>query len=62
MDDFSDTESESSASAAGWDAADFMQMAAELGRIEETPANFLDLRNAFETLSSLDICAVETVS
>ncbi|KAH9857903.1 hypothetical protein C2E23DRAFT_801926 [Lenzites betulinus] len=60
MDDLSDTESESSASAAGWDAADFMQMAAELGRIEETPANFLDLRNAFETLSSLDICAVET--
>ncbi|EIW64797.1 uncharacterized protein TRAVEDRAFT_42212 [Trametes versicolor FP-101664 SS1] len=58
MSDFSDTESESSVSESGWDAADFMQLAAELGRIGETPA-LLEVPDALNTLHSLDICAVE---
>ncbi|KAI0824219.1 hypothetical protein BC628DRAFT_1323010 [Trametes gibbosa] len=59
MDDLSDTESESSVSAGGWDATDFMQMATELGRICETPVDSVNLRDALDILRGLDICAVE---
>ncbi|KAI0639275.1 hypothetical protein C8Q77DRAFT_1163629 [Trametes polyzona] len=59
MSDFSDTESESDASAIGWDAADFVQMAMELGRIDAAQPETLDPSAALEALRNLDICAVE---
>ncbi|KAI0374298.1 hypothetical protein BV20DRAFT_1033153 [Pilatotrama ljubarskyi] len=59
MADSSDTESESGASAVGWDAADFVQISVELGGIGQTSVGLLELRDALDTLRGMDICAVE---
>ena len=62
MSDSSDTESEHDSSSGGWEAADFMQMAADVGSIEEcSPPGVSELRDALELLESLDICAAEHV-
>ncbi|KAH9898530.1 hypothetical protein C8Q73DRAFT_685135 [Cubamyces lactineus] len=61
MTDTSDTESEPSQSVDGWEAADFVQMSTELGRINGSslvgPRQVL---SALKTLQGLDICAVES--
>ncbi|KAI0670029.1 hypothetical protein C8Q78DRAFT_1038833 [Trametes maxima] len=59
MADSSDTESETSLCTSGWDAADFMQMSVELGRVDTTAAGPFDLCATFDTLRNVDICAIE---
>ena len=62
MSESSDTESEHDSSSGGWEAADFMQMAADVGSIEEcSPPGVSELQDALELLESLNICAVEHV-
>ncbi|KAI0335397.1 hypothetical protein GY45DRAFT_1240795 [Cubamyces sp. BRFM 1775] len=59
MTDSSDTESESSQSVEGWEAADFIQMSTELGRISDpTLVGPRQVLEALDTLQGLDICAV----
>ncbi|KAI0662697.1 hypothetical protein C8Q70DRAFT_960558 [Cubamyces menziesii] len=60
MADSSDTEPELSQSVDGWEAADFIQMSMELGRISDSaPIGHRQVLNALKTLQGLDICAVE---